>query len=103
MVVVFRGIPLAMPQETRSHAAQMIGSLVVAAVIVLITIAIVTAQMPLDRLPKEDREERSERRDDRRDSRREEGPSSVAEARLRVAPGGNIGSDRAFLPLLRSY
>ena len=68
--------------ENRSHALQMFLSLVVAAVIVALAIALTTAQLPLERLPPEQNEElrdeagdlRDERQDaaeDRRDDRRD--------------------------------
>ena len=63
--------------EKQSHALQLILSLVVAAIIVWIAIAVTTAQLPLDRLPVEQTEElqkeREDRIDDRRDAREDAG------------------------------
>ena len=55
--------------DDRSHALQMFLSLVVAAVIVAIAIAFTTAQLPLDRLPPEQKEELRDEAEDRRDAK----------------------------------
>jgi hypothetical protein len=44
----------------RSQTLQLLGSLLVALVIVVLTIAIVTSKFPLSEYPHEDRKERSE-------------------------------------------
>ena len=63
--------------EKQSHALQLILSLVVAAIIVWIAIAVTTTRLPLDRLPEEQTEElqkeREDRIDDRRDAREDAG------------------------------
>ena len=57
--------------DQRSHAVQMVMSLVVAAVIVILAIAWTTSMIPLDRLPPEQKEELQEEAEDRRDDRQD--------------------------------
>lgn len=54
-----------------SHTLQMLLSLVVATVIVILAIAWTTSQMPLDRLPREQKEELQKDAEDRRDDKRD--------------------------------
>jgi uncharacterized membrane protein YqjE len=57
--------------DKRSQTMQMILSLVVAAVIVILAIAWTTSQIPLDRLPREQKEELQKDAEDRRDDSRD--------------------------------
>lgn len=43
--------------EDRSHARQVIASLIVAAIIVTLTVAVVSSRLPLSEYPHEDRRE----------------------------------------------
>lgn len=45
---------------TRSQTLQLLGSLLVAVVIIVLTIALVTSRFPLSEYPHEDRKERSD-------------------------------------------
>lgn len=57
--------------EKRSHALQMVLSLVVAGLIVWLAAAWAMSQIPLDRLPPEQKEELRDEAEDRRDDRQD--------------------------------
>lgn len=57
--------------ENRSHALQMFLSLVVAALIVWLAAGWAVSQLPLERIPPEQKEELQKEAEDRRDDRRD--------------------------------
>jgi len=60
-----------MSTNDRSYALQVVGSLIVAALIVWITVAVVASQLPLRYLPEEQSEELQEEAEERREERQE--------------------------------